>query len=77
MKLVTIVAAGTLAFSTAAYAAGHTQKDKAQNMRDLLQSGTFAPNASVPAKNTKGGWGNLVGPATTTNGAKSLTDDAK
>ncbi|MEP4880586.1 MAG: hypothetical protein ABJX32_19480 [Tateyamaria sp.] len=60
MKLMTLVAAGTVALGTAAFADGHTQKDKAQNMRDALQSGD---NASVPAKDFTGGWGNIAGPA--------------
>ena len=60
MKLITLVAAGTVALAGAAFAEGHTQKDKAQNMRDALQSGD---NASVPAKDFKGGWGNIAGPA--------------
>ncbi|PUB14166.1 hypothetical protein [Yoonia sediminilitoris] len=60
MKLITISAVTAVALCTAAFADGHTQKDKAQNMRDALQSGD---NASVPAKNFTGGWGNIAGPA--------------
>lgn len=74
MKILTLSTVIAVALGTAALAEGHSQKDNAQDMKDTLQAGD---NASSPAKDKKGGWGNLVGPASTTKGAKSLDDDAK
>ena len=72
MKIFTIATVLSIAVAGAASANGHTQKDKAQNMRDALQS-TDSGNASEPARSYTGGWGNIAGPAND-NGKKNVAE---
>lgn len=66
-KATMIIVAGLLSVSAPAFAGGG-KSDAAKVMRDALQAGQ---NASVPAKNYTGGWGNIAGPANS-NGKKNV-----
>jgi len=66
-KATLIIAAGLLAISAPAFAGGG-KSDAAKSMRDALQANA---NASVPAKDYTGGWGNILGPANA-NGKRNV-----
>ncbi len=72
LKLTSIAVIGALAFAPAAFAGGHTAKDRAQSMAGALKANKgFASVASTLGKSgdfagtPKGGWGN-IGSALTT-----------
>jgi len=67
-KLLVISTAALLTLSSTAFAGGKSADAKA--MVDAIQSGD---NASIPASDIKGGWGNAVGPATGTPGADAVS----
>lgn len=73
MKLFTLAAVASVAFASVALAEGHTAKDKAQRMKDTIQS---LGNGSEPARSFNGGWGNIAGPANE-NGKKNVGEKDK
>ena len=74
MKKLLAIATSALLASSMAVAGGHAKSESAKGMAETIKS---SGNGSEPAKSIKGGWGNAVGPATSTKGASSVGSKPK